>query len=87
MKININKTEAKAKIDSFFQKESFNSEELRKIRRLAMKYKIKLQSYRKLYCPKCLSKLKGKLSISKNKKGVYKTIICNNCKTKNTFRL
>ena len=49
MKRVLSRLEAKAKIDSFFQKKEFGSEELRKIKRLAMKHRIKLGGYRKSF--------------------------------------
>ncbi len=73
------KQEAKQTIDEFFRRENFKSEEVKKIKRLAMKFNIKLGVYRKLFCKKCLSKLKGRIRIKKN----YKTIECTNCGYKN----
>jgi RNase P subunit RPR2 len=86
MKTDMSKKEVQEKITHFFQKR-FSSEDLKKIKRLAMKYKIKLSNYRKLYCQSCLSQLKGNISISKNKKGIYKTVICENCQYRNKFKL
>ena len=83
MKPQISKTQAREKIETFFQKEDFTSEEARKIKRLAMKFNIKLGEKRKLFCKKCLSRLKGKTRITKN----YKTIKCENCGYLNKFRL
>ncbi|MEI6849569.1 MAG: hypothetical protein WCK29_00880 [archaeon] len=77
------KSEAQKEIDEFFKKESFTSDEVRKIKRLAMKYKIKLHLQRKQFCKKCLSQLKGKISVSKDSK----TVICSNCNYKNKFRI
>ena len=75
MKKKGNKTEAKEKIDSFFKKKSFTAEEVRKIKRLAMKFNIKLGEKRKKFCKKCLNKLKGKTRITKS----YKTTECEVC--------
>lgn len=86
MKTDVSKSEAQKQISSFFEKD-FSIEELKKIKRLAMKYKLKLGDYRKFYCPSCLSQLKGNISISKTPKGIYKTIVCANCKTKNKFKI
>lgn len=84
MKVNLSKTEARAKIDSFFHKTTFTTEDLRKIKRIAMKYNIKLGEYRKYFCKKCNSKLKGKiLNITKT----HKTIQCSVCNYKNKFKL
>lgn len=87
MKLSINKTEAKQKIDEFFGQSSFTPEQLKKIRRIAMKFKIKLGAYRKQFCKKCLSQLKGKIRISKEKKGMYKTVECEKCGYKNKVRI
>ncbi len=79
----ISKSEANEKINSFFKKESFSKDEMRKIKRLAMKYKIKLGFYRKKFCKSCLSQLKGKTRISKT----HKTVVCKNCNYKNKFKI
>jgi len=84
MKIKLSRSEAREKIDSFFEKKSFTPEEVRKIKRLAMKFKIRLGSgLRRKFCKKCLAKLKGKTRVSK----FFKTVECENCGTKNRFRL
>lgn len=83
MKTQLNKTSAKDKIESFFKKSDFTKEEMRKIKRLAMKFKIRLKDKRKTFCKKCLSQLKGKTRISKG----YKTIECSFCGYKNRFKM
>ncbi len=83
MKVKINKEEAKEKINSFFQRENFTAEEMRKIKRLAMKFRIPLKEKRKLFCKKCLNKLKGKTRISK----AHKITICSFCGYKNRFKM
>jgi len=83
MKKRVSKTEAKEKIESFFSKSSFKPEEVKKIKRLAMKYKIPLKEHRKKFCKKCLSKLKGKTRVTKQ----YKTIECSNCGHLNRHKL
>jgi len=83
MKTNLNKKEAQEKIDEFFKKCDFTAEEVKKIKRLAMKFNIKLGLHKRTFCKKCMSKLKGKLSIKK----MYKTIECKNCKYKNRFKI
>ena len=83
MKTSLSKTEAKEKIKLFFQKSDFNAEEVKKIKRLAMKFNIKLRDYRKLFCKKCLSKLKGKLRVTKT----HKTVECAACGYKNNVKL
>jgi RNase P subunit RPR2 len=83
VKTNLSKTEAKEKIDKFFERTSFTSEEMRKIKRLAMKFRIRLKEKRKRFCKKCLSQLKGKLRISKE----YKVIECEKCGFRNRFKI
>jgi len=83
MKTSLNKTQAKEKIDNFFKKQSFNKEEMRKIKRLAMKFKIRLEDKRKLFCKSCLSHLKGSVRISKG----YKSVECGSCGYKNKFKI
>ena len=83
MKSNLSKQEAQEKIDEFFKRASFTDEEMKKIKRLAMKFNIKLGDYRKKFCKKCLSQLKGKIRISKT----HKTIICKICYYKNKYRI
>jgi RNase P subunit RPR2 len=83
MKIALSKTQAKERIDSFFKREKFTAEEIKKIKRLAMKFKVRLGEHRKLFCKKCLSKLNGKTRM----RGEYKTIICKSCSYKNRFTM
>ena len=83
MKLRLTKKQAEEKIEDFFKKYSFKSEDLKKIKRLAMKYKIKLKDKRKKFCKKCLSQLRGKIRISKT----HKTIICQSCRYGNKFKL
>jgi len=83
MKTELSKKEAQEKIDELFKRKSFSQDEVKKIKRLAMHYKIKLGSYRKRFCRKCLSQLKGKTRITKT----HKIIECEKCKYKNRFTL
>lgn len=79
MNKSISKTEAKQKIEDFFKKIEFTPEELKKIKRLAMKYNLKLGDRRKSFCKYCLFPLKGELRITKN----HKTVICSHCRKPN----
>ena len=83
MKSKLTKQQAQEKISQFFERESFTNSELIKIKRLAMKFKIKLKENRKKFCKKCLLPLKGKTRISKT----HKTVICQNCGYKNKFKI
>lgn len=56
MKKKISKTEAKQQIEEFFENIKGKSpEDIKKIKKLAMKYKIPLKEKRKLFCSNCLS--------------------------------
>lgn len=83
MKTKLTKKQAQEKINGFFRRENFSAEEVKKIKKLSMKFNIKLGVHRKKFCRKCLSKLKGKVSI----KDSYKTVICENCGYRNKFCL
>ncbi len=83
MKTKISKQEAKEKINYFFQREKFTAEEVRKIRRLAMKFRIPLGEKRKFFCKNCLNKLKGRTRITKT----HKSVVCEVCGYKNKFRM
>ena len=77
MKSKISKTEARKKIDFFFEhiKEK-TPDEVRKIKRLAAGYNISLGPQRKKFCKKCLAPYKSpKIRI---KKGM-KSVTCENC--------
>lgn len=79
----ISKSEAKEKISNFFSQNPFEKEEMKKIKKLAMRHRIRITEYKKLFCKNCLSQLKGKIKISRNSK----TIECKGCSYKNKFRL
>lgn len=83
MKEKLSKTEVQEEITSLFSKSDFKPEEVRKIKKLAMKHSIKLGDYRKLFCRKCLNPVRGKLSITKT----HKTIACGFCGYKNKIKL
>lgn len=83
MKTNLSKTEAKAKIEEFFKNKDLDKEKLRKIRRLAMKFKIPLKEKRRRFCKKCKTQLKGQIRLTKT----HKTIICKECGFRNKFRI
>lgn len=83
MKKELSKTEAKRKIDEYFSSKKLSKEETKKMKRLAMKYKIRLGIYRKIFCKKCFSDLqKGKVRITKN----YKSVECE-CGYKNKRKI
>ncbi len=83
MKTLVSKKEAKQKIDEFFSRDDFNAKDVKKIKRLAMKFKIKLGVQRKKFCKKCFCYLRGKIRVNKN----YRIIECSNCGFKNKAKL
>ena len=83
MKNDISKTEARELTETFFSKKDFTPEEVRKIKRLAMKFNIKLSGHRKKFCKKCLAKLNGKIRVRKG----YKIVECENCGYRNKFKM
>ena len=83
MRKEISKKEVEKMIEEFFGKENFSSEEVRKIKRLAMKFNIKLGKEIRKFCKKCLRKLNGKIRI----KGNWKKVTCKNCGYSNKFRI
>jgi RNase P subunit RPR2 len=82
MKKSLSKSEAIDKINSFFSK-PFTLKEVKKIKRLAMKYRISLKPHKGRFCKSCFSELKGKIKVSKE----YKTITCEKCGKKNKRRI
>lgn len=83
MKSSLSRTQAREEIELFFKKPNFSSDEVRKIKRLAMKHRIRLGSHKRKFCKKCLSQLRGKIRISK----FYKTIECRECGCRNKFKI
>lgn len=71
-----NRKEAEKLIEEFFSKiDNKESKKIRKMKKLAMHYKIKLGEKRKLFCKYCYSQFKGKTRI---KKGM-KRVVCSAC--------
>ena len=58
MRDKYSKKEIEKKIREFFQKESFAADEAKKIKKLAMKFNLKLGKNRRRFCKKCYSDLK-----------------------------
>jgi len=81
MKKQYSKFQVRELINDFFKRNSFLPKEMKKIKRLAMKYRIPLKPYKIKFCKKCLFYLKGKIRISR----VYKIIICGSCGYRNRF--
>ncbi len=70
----MNKKQALEKIGEFF-KEKHSKEEVKKIKKIAMSYQIKLRDKRKLFCKKCFS-MNLKVLGLKNK---IKRVKCEDC--------
>ncbi len=83
MKVEMSKEEAKTKIEEFFLQIDFTPEDVRKIKKLAMKFNIKLGNKRKLFCKNCFSKLAGKTRVNRKSKNV----VCEKCGFRNRFNL
>jgi RNase P subunit RPR2 len=83
VKKKLSRKEAREEIDELFCRQEFSSEDVKKVKRLAMKYKIKLKFERKKFCKRCLSKLRGKIRVSR----VYKSVECEKCGFINKFRM
>ncbi len=79
----MSRTEVKKYIDSFFNRPVFKADEMKKIKRSAMKHNIKLGFYKKFFCKNCLSQLKGKIRIKKT----HKVVFCEKCGQKNRLRI
>lgn len=76
MKTKLTKKQAEEKIKDFFKNiKRKKPEEIKKIKRLAMHYNIKLGEKRKKFCKFCFS---PKLKVKKIKKGI-KIVECENC--------
>jgi RNase P subunit RPR2 len=82
MKASLSKTQTQEKINHFSNQQTFTPEQVKKIKRLAMKHKIRLGPLRKKFCKKCFSQLKGKTRTTKT----HKIIECNKCQYKNKFK-
>ena len=78
----MNKKEVEEKIKNFFEGKH-DKEKVRKIKKLAMSYQIKLGDKRKLFCNQCCSMNLRVLGI---KKGV-KRVECEECKNISRYKL
>lgn len=83
MKSNSSRKEAESEIKEFFKSSDFSPAELKKIKKLSMRYRISLKTYKKKFCRSCLNPLSGSIKISKE----YKAVICKNCQKKNKWKI
>ncbi|RMD66980.1 hypothetical protein D6817_02860 [Candidatus Pacearchaeota archaeon] len=67
--------EAEKRIEEFFSRSDWEPREAKKIKRLAMRFNIKLGERRKLFCKKCFARLRGKVRVRKG----FKSVVCENC--------
>ena len=74
---NISRTDAKKDIDGFFEDiEDKTPKEIKKIKRMAMRYNLPLKEKRKMFCKKCYTPYKNPKIKIKNK---MKSIECEKC--------
>jgi len=85
LKKEISKVEAKEEIKEFFSDiQSKSSGQLKKIKRIAMRKKISLKEYKKLFCKKCLTPYHlPKIRINDK----IKVIECENCGKINRWKV
>lgn len=84
MKKSSSRTEAKEKIEKFFLQDELGQERVRKVKRLAMKHRIRLGKYRKRFCKKCYSDLKSGITrVTKT----HKSVTCGDCGFVNKFKI
>ncbi len=75
----ISKTEVKEKVEKFFKNiKGKTPKEIKKMKKLAMKYNISLGDRRKLFCKECFVAFNPKNHKVRIKKG-KKVIICGGC--------
>ena len=80
----LHKREAKKEVSDFFKNiKNKSPKEIKKIKKLAMKYNIKLREKRKLFCKKCYS---ADLRI-KSLKNKMKTIECKDCENISRYKI
>ncbi|MBU0894621.1 MAG: hypothetical protein KKF48_03220 [Nanoarchaeota archaeon] len=85
MKKKISKTKAEQQIKEFFNHlKNKKTKEIKKIKRLAMSYNIKLGKKRKLFCKKCFTPYQNpKIKI----KSKIKSVECENCGYKSRWKM
>ena len=83
----LSKKDAEKEIKQFFKNlKNKTPREVKKIKRLAMKYNIKLKELRKLFCKKCYSIFNAKNSEIRIKKGI-KIVKCKKCGCVNRWKM
>ena len=80
----LTKKESQNIIEDYFKKDNLDPNSTKKIKKLAMTYRIRLGEYRKRFCKKCYSDLKlGKTRINK----MYKQVSCLKCNAVNRWKI
>ena len=77
--------EAVKKIEDFFSsKKELDPKYVKKMKRIAMAYNIKLKDKRKKFCKKCFSDIRKAKSKINN---AHKTTVCEKCGFKNRWKI
>ncbi|PIO08368.1 hypothetical protein COU59_01975 [Candidatus Pacearchaeota archaeon CG10_big_fil_rev_8_21_14_0_10_34_12] len=80
----ISKSQAEEEINEFFSHlENKTSKDMKKIKKLAMKHKIKLGDKKKLFCKKCLNPYKDPSIRIKND---MISIVCDSCEHRSRWK-
>jgi RNase P subunit RPR2 len=78
------KSDAKKKIEEHFSQEKLSLKQTKKIKKISMANRIRLGTFRKKFCKKCLSDLSlGKVRISKGRK----IVVCGSCRYINKSKI
>jgi RNase P subunit RPR2 len=78
------RAEARKNIEDFFAHDNLDKEGVRKIKRLAMQFNLRLGKHRTHFCKKCCGDLRnGKIRITKT----HKIVICTECETENKIKI
>ena len=79
------KKETLAKIEDFFSSiKDKKPKDIKKIKKLAANYNIKLEKYKKTFCKKCLTPYKNpKIRIRNNRK----ILVCKNCNNVSRYKI
>jgi RNase P subunit RPR2 len=80
----LSKEETKKEVEEFFKNiRKKNPKEIKKIKKLAMSYNIKIKDKRRLFCKKCFSPNIKTLGI----KNDFKRIQCESCKNISRYKI
>ena len=83
----LSKQESEKKINEFFVNiKDKKPNEIKKIKKLAMRYNIKLKDKKKLFCKRCFSVFNSRNTEIRIRKG-FKVVKCKNCEGRFRFRI